>query len=201
MKKISISIVALLVVFSATAQAGFNDSIALRRNRLKQGAMVVLGSFAAANIASGFVAANNTSGEAKYFWHMNAYWNCINLGIAGLGYVAIQNGFGKQYTLAGNYKQQKTIERLYLINAGLDVVYITGGLLLVNKGNNEAEPDRQDQYKGYGKSIAAQGAFLLLMDGVLAALHHKNTLALKAHNNLVSLNIGPGMVALQVAFR
>ena len=201
MKKISISIAAILIALNATAQGSFNDSIALSRNRLKQNAMVVLGGCAAANIATGFIAANNTVGDTKYFWRMNAYWNFVNLGLAGFGYVAAQKGFGKTYSLSGNYTAQKSIERLYLVNAGLDVAYIAGGLLLVNKGNKETIVDKKDQYHGYGKSIAAQGAFLLLMDGALVLLHHKNTTAVKSRQGQVWLNVGPGIVALNVSFR
>jgi hypothetical protein len=36
-----------------------------------------------------------------------------------------------------------------------------------------------DQLKGYGTSIILQGGFLLLMDGAMILLHHRNTLRLR----------------------
>ena len=57
----------LVVVCSVTrAQQNFDDSIAFTRNRTTEKAMIVLGSWAAVNIVSGFIIAGQTEGEAKY---------------------------------------------------------------------------------------------------------------------------------------
>ena len=197
------NIVFIPILFAATtlfAQQTFSDSITLCRNKLTQHAMVTLGSFAVANIGIGFIAANNTTGEQRYFWQMNAYWNFFNLGIAGLGYIGTLKNLNRKYSFADNYKAQKSIEKLYMVNFGFDIVYITGGFLLRAKGNNETTAYLKDEYKGYGTSIAAQGGFLLVMDGVMVMLHHKNTLKLRNKMKNVAISAGPGAMAVSYTF-
>ncbi|MFI5153250.1 MAG: DUF6992 family protein, partial [Chitinophagales bacterium] len=66
---------AILLMCQLNAQSNFNDSISIARNKLTQKAMIVLGSWSVMNISTGFILANQTSGETEYFWRMNAYWN------------------------------------------------------------------------------------------------------------------------------
>ncbi len=123
--------------------------------------MVTLGAWATANIASGFIIASQTQGEAKYVWRMNAYWNFINLGLAGMGYLNARKSMMKKSGLADNLTAQQSIEKLYVFNLGLDLVYITGGFYLRERGNSQTKANSRDQFKGYGTSIAIQGGFLL----------------------------------------
>lgn len=171
-------------------QLNFNDSLALSRNRITQDAMLTLGGFAIANIASGFIAASGTRGETRYVWRMNGYWNLINLGVAGLGYMGLRKAMTRKYSLSGNEKAQLAIEKTYVLNFGLDLVYITGGFYLRERGNSETNPDSRDQFKGYGTSIIFQGAFLLLMDGVMIVLHHRNSNRLNGHLQRLELVSG-----------
>jgi hypothetical protein len=92
-------------------QSNFNDSLALSRNGITQDAMLTLGGFAIANIASGFIAASGTHGETRYVWRMNGYWNLINLGVAGLGYMGLRKAMTRKYSLSGNEKAQLAIEK------------------------------------------------------------------------------------------
>jgi hypothetical protein len=173
MKKINTLLIILFIFLHAEAQRDFNDSIAYSRNRTTEKAMITLGSWAALNIASGFIIAGQTQGEAKYFWQMNAYWNLINGGLAVMGYIGARKAMARKYDLADNEKAQLSIEKLYALNFGLDLAYIAGGFFLREKGMNTSNIKSQDQLKGYGSSIAVQGGFLLLMDGVMIMLHHK----------------------------
>src|SRR5947209_4263711 len=127
MKKINTLLITLLIYFTAEAQQSFNDSLAYRRNRTTEKAMIVLGSWAAVNIGSGFIIAGQTQGEAKYFWQMNAYWNLINGGLAVMGYLNARKAMTRKYDLADNVKAQLSIEKLYVLNFGLDIAYIAGG--------------------------------------------------------------------------
>src|SRR5580765_6844170 len=77
-KKISLLLIYMCICAIAIAQHNFNDSIANSRNHITLTAMTTLGAWAAANIATGFIIAGQTQGEAKYFWQMNAYWNLVN---------------------------------------------------------------------------------------------------------------------------
>lgn len=200
MKRLIFSFLFIITVGSALGQFSFNDSLARSRNRITQNAMVTLGAWATANIASGFIIASQTQGEAKYVWRMNAYWNFINLGLAGMGYLNARKSMLKKFGLADNLSAQQSIEKLYVFNLGLDLVYITGGFYLRERGNSQTKINSRDQFKGYGTSIAIQGGFLLLMDGVMIMLHHKNTIRLNSRIRRLELNAGPGGLGMVYHF-
>lgn len=191
----------LVVVCSVThAQQNFNDSIAFTRNRTTEKAMIVLGSWAAVNIVSGFIIAGQTEGEAKYFWKMNAYWNLINGGLAVMGFLNARKAMSKKFGFADNEAAQLSIEKLYAFNLGLDLAYIAGGFFLREKGVNETNQKSQDQLRGYGTSIIVQGGFLLLMDGVMIWLHHKNSVRLNKKLQNLELGAGPNGLGLSYTF-
>ncbi|UFH53361.1 DUF6992 family protein [Spirosoma sp. KNUC1025] len=123
---------------------------------------LTLGTFALANIAVGAVAAGQTSGETKYFHKMNSYWNLVNLGIAGAGLLGSRKRTTDSETLADAVRKHENMKQILLINAGLDVAYVVGGAYLRERA--ESHPDKADQLRGYGKSIMAQGGFLLAFD-------------------------------------
>jgi hypothetical protein len=190
----------VMSVSSLSAQKNFSDSISEARNRLTRHAMIGLGAWSVANIASGFIIANQTSGETKYFWRMNAYWNFINLGLAGVSLLGAHQAALHHYSFSENYSEQQKIEKLYVFNAGLDLFYIAGGFLLREHGNTEYAVDKQDQFRGYGSSIAVQGGFLLLMDALMYSLHHKNTMRMNRKLQRLELNAGPGWMSLNYKF-
>lgn len=123
---------------------------------------LALGGFALANIAVGAVAAGQTSGETQYVYKMNVYWNLVNLGIAGAGLLGSRKKNAGSESLADAVRQHENMKQLLLVNAGLDVAYIIGGGYLSERANTH--PDKADQLHGYGKSIMAQGGFLLAFD-------------------------------------
>ena len=123
---------------------------------------LTLGSFALANIAVGAIAAGQTSGETAYFYKMNVYWNLVNLGIAGAGLLGSRKKNADSETLADAVRQHENMKQVLLINAGVDVAYVVGGTYLNERA--ESHPDNADQLRGYGKSIIAQGSFLLVFD-------------------------------------
>ena len=83
--------------------------------------MITLGSWSALNIASGFIIAGTTHGEAHYAWQMNAYWNFINLGLSAAALLQTRRSMGQSSSLDGNVKAQEAIGKLYAVNFGLDV--------------------------------------------------------------------------------
>jgi hypothetical protein len=200
MKKYTLVFFTLISFKVAIAQQNFNDSIAYSRNRTTEKAMIVLGSWAAANIATGFIIGSQTQGEAKYFWKMNAYWNLINGGLAVMGYLNARKAMTKKFGLAENEAAQSSIGKLYAFNFGLDFAYIAGGFFLREKGANETNLKSQDQLRGYGSSIIIQGGFLLLMDGVMIMIHHKNAQRLNKKLQTMELASGPNGVGLRYSF-
>jgi hypothetical protein len=200
MKKIYLIIFSLLLTAGLFAQQNFNDSIANSRNRITEKAMITLGSWAALNIASGFIIAGQTQGEAKYFWKMNAYWNLVNGGLAVMGYLNARKAMTKKFGLAENEAAQRSILKLYAFNFGLDLAYIATGFFLREKGMNSTNLKTQDQLKGYGSSIIVQGGFLLLMDGIMISLHQKNSVRLNNKLKSLELNAGPNGLGLVYSF-
>ena len=107
MKRLIFPVLFIVTLGSASGQASFNDSLAQSRNRITQKAMLTLGAWAGANIAAGFIIASQTQGEAKYVWRMNAYWNFINLGLAGMGYLNARKAMMKPSGLTANLTAQQ----------------------------------------------------------------------------------------------
>jgi len=182
------------------SQQAFNDSLANSRNQITKTAMVTLGSWAAANIVTGFIAAGQTEGETRYFWKMNAYWNLINGGLAIMGYLGVRKAMAKKFGFSENETAQLSIEKLYAFNFGLDLAYIATGFYLREKGMNSTNTKSRDQLTGYGTSIIVQGGFLLLMDGVVLRLHHKNSVRLSNKIKNLELNAGPNGIGLRYSF-
>jgi hypothetical protein len=200
MKNIFFLLVCLSAILTVNGQQNFNDSIAGSRNRITETAMITLGSWAVANITSGFIIAGQTGGEAKYFWRMNAYWNLINGGLAVMGYLGARRAMARKFGLAENEAAQLSIEKLYAFNFGLDLAYIATGFFLREKGMNTLNLKSQDQLKGYGSSIVLQGGFLLLMDGIVLSLHHKNSVRLNRKLKGFELGVGPNGPGLSYVF-
>jgi len=143
------------------ALTDFNQS----RKQITKTGMLVLGSWAVGNMAVSGLLMPGASGSRYYFHQMNVFWNVVNLGLAGFGfYNALQmdpSGAGVSSTVSEYYSLQKTL----LFNAGLDLAYVAGGLYLLERAKNNES--RENQFRGYGRSIILQGAFLLAFDVAL----------------------------------
>jgi len=200
MKKIYILLFGIFLMETASAQKNFNDSIADSRNRITETAMLTLGGWAAANIAAGFIIAGQTQGQTKYVWQMNAYWNLVNGGLAVMGYIRARKAMSLKYGFSENESEQISIEKLYALNFGLDLAYIATGFFLHEKGMYESNLKSHDQLMGYGTSLVIQGGFLLLMDGIVLSLHHKNSVRLNKKLKSLELGAGPNGLGLSYKF-
>ena len=124
--------------------------------------MMILGSWALLNLLIGTIGSFRTRGQMQAFHQMNAYWNLVNLGIAGYGFwQASQISLPILFWEVISAQQQ--IEKVLLFNTALDLAYMAVGFFLVERGLR-LEIER---WIGFGKSILLQGAFLLLFDGIL----------------------------------
>ncbi len=132
--------------------------------------MLVLGSWAAANIAGGLVLRSQTAGRDRYFHEMNAIWNTVNLGIATFGYISAAR-MGVPESAFGLYQAQESLDKTLLFNAGLDLAYIAGGFWMIERARNTNE--RPERLEGYGRSVVLQGAFLFVFDLAMIGLHQK----------------------------
>lgn len=143
-----------------------------QRNKITKNAMLVLGSWSAANLIYSGIATGQTHGTNLYFHQMNVMWGGINLGLAALSYIGIRNKDGMN--LVQSLKQQAGVEKTYMLNAGLDVAYIASGLYLKERSKSNVLLKNRQRLKGYGESIILQGAALLLLDGVMFTIHNSH---------------------------
>ena len=164
----------LLSSLAATAGAQTQeltlDSFNARRQRTNRIGMIVLASWAGLNIIGGsalyFMDESNQS-----FHQMNAIWNVVNAGLAAGGLIGASRDVSG-WSLTKSIEAQHNLEKIFLLNAGLDLGYIMGGLFLWQLGDEY--PARADQFAGWGTSIALQGGFLMLFDLAMYFAHSRN---------------------------
>jgi hypothetical protein len=192
----------LIICFTAFSLSSFSQKTDLakfekERVRYSKNAMIALAGWSVANMVGSGFATNTRNTEMRYFHQMNVMWGGINLAIAGLGYLGAGREKIDNPVLANVLKHQNRLEKTYLINLGLDVVYIGSGLLMNKTSDNQKNPAK---FEVYGNSIMFQGGFLLLYDAIMYSIHHKHGKQLKGHTDKVTLNAGPGAVSLTYNF-
>ncbi len=169
-------IIALLVFSSLSSLAQDQSYTEFYRKSLNVNntGMYILGSWAVANLIIGGIGWNQNSGDTKYFHQMNFFWNTVNLSIAGFAlYNNLSGGFEDLTNDMMVQKHYKT-EKLYLINGGLDMVYIGTGFLLKNLSPKKEK--NKNLLKGYGNSIILQGSFLLVFDAIMWGIQRNHRL-------------------------
>jgi hypothetical protein len=125
-------------------------------------AMAMLAGWAAASVASGAMlwATAGKDDYARAVGIQTLAWGAVDGAIAGFGGFNAyrQNGLDKPAT---HWEAEgKKMRRIFLVNAGLDVLYIATGAALVGFG-------KTDFVRGTGAGIALQGGFLLAFDTAL----------------------------------
>lgn len=197
MNKIILLIGLMAISFAAFSQKDLLIKFEKERTGIQKNSMIALAGWSVANIVVSGIATDTRNKEMRYFHQMNVMWGGINLAIAGLGYWGAAKEKIDNPTLADVLKHQNRIEKTYLINAGLDVVYVGAGLLMNKTSDNQKNPDK---FKGYGNSIMLQGGFLLLYDAIIYSIHKKHGKKLNGLTEKVSLNAGPGAISLTYNF-
>jgi hypothetical protein len=169
MKKLA-TIILLLIASRSFSQ----DSLTVynfMRNKIAANGAVVLGGWAVTNIAVGVGgwAASHDGTSQRYFYQMTTLWNVANLGVAAYGFIVAQNSQNRLSAPASN-SAQSNMERTFLINTGLDVVYVGLGFFIDHSGAAHNSAIK----KGYGSAIILQGAFLLIFDTTMYAYEKHN---------------------------
>ena len=149
-----------------------------QRELLTEQAMALLGTWALLNLlVSGYlVARTDRRTETHYFHQMNVGWNLINLLLAVVGILRAQPGPVAGLTLASSLQDQFMLEKILLLNAGLDVAYLCIGSWLRARGAGAVQ--RPERLLGFGRSLWLQGGFLLLFDVGFYFLYHRYAEAL-----------------------
>ena len=135
--------------------------------------MIGLGTWATTNfIASGIGWATVPTGEAHYFHQMNVLWNTVNIGLAIPGYLKARKA-NSSLSFSETIRMQHQTEKIFLINSGLDIGYMAGGLLL--RSSAKTNISKQHQFNGYGNSLLLQGGFLFLFDLTAYIIHNNHS--------------------------
>ncbi len=164
-------IILLLCADFAIAQSLEVKNMHDQRIKFANNSMYILGSWALLNIGSGALLQKNATGSNKYFHQGNAYWNLVNLGLAGFSlYANSRADFPPNASVL--FQNENQFQRILLFNAGLDLGYIATGWALNERGRRFSGK-KSDQLKGFGKSLIAQGVFLLIFDSTLYLLRNQ----------------------------
>jgi len=161
---------------AATHAASPDTSAAdLNAARLRTNArgLPVLGTWGLTNIAAGTVGYLATDpGEARAFWGMNALWGVVNTALAGFGTYRARKQLAQLPTTEteASYRKWRRDRRIFLINAGLDVVYAGAGVAMLAYGRGDGA-DNPAQMRGFGNALVMQGAALFLFDLAMWAAH------------------------------
>lgn len=143
-----------------------------RQTQLTRNGMISLNAWAGANLVMGGIGYFQSTGDARYFHQMNAFWNVVNVGIAVPGLIGTYRKKTKELTFESVYKNQQKLQTIYLFNAGLDVSYMVTGWALFNYGNTQTGTLR-NRFRGYGQSLVLQGGYLFVYDMIMFALLKK----------------------------
>ena len=169
MRSIFTSVVIFLIVFNNNDCLSQLQEFNQQRYRMDKRLMLVLGSWASSNIfGSGIGWAVSTNESTKYFHQMNVMWNAVNLGLSIPGYIKARRG-NNRLSFFETLNEQRKTETIFLVNAGLDIAYISSGILLKNRSTED--PAERARLAGFGNSIILQGGFLLIFDWVAFSLH------------------------------
>jgi hypothetical protein len=151
--------------------------------RLNNGGMMVLGIWALTNIIIGAFGMRNNTGVSKYFHQMNFFWNTVNAFIAAY---ALITGLTENLLLLNNDEllaKHQTFENLFLINAGLDVLYVGAGAYMIKR--SKFANKRQNLLKGYGSSIILQGSFLFVFDLIMYGIQYTRKIQFIEHTSII----------------
>ncbi len=156
--------------------------------------MKVLGAWGIANIAEGgigYFAARQD--EWKYFHGMNALWGVVNTGISAFSLAGTRREMTQKLSYQQAYGRYRSNRKIYLINSGLDLVYIGAGIGLVKYSENTK--NNPALFSGFGKSVVIQGAILLIFDNVMNTAHGRySALWFRIMNEIRVSNTGIGVI-------
>ena len=173
MKNIFLSAIVVLFITTSNEAFGQLQDFNSQRYRTDQNLMLGLGTWASMNIVgSGIGWATSNNEENKYFHQMNVMWNLVNFGLSVPGYLKAKKG-DPRLSLFETLEEQRKTETVFLINAGIDLAYISSGILLRNRANQDS--DNANQLLGYGNSMLLQGGFLLFFDWIAYTIHRKHS--------------------------
>ncbi len=182
-----------LVIFNAffaitlvgqTAPFSEWQKLEAQNRNIDKNAMYILGSWALLNMAYSGVSLNNSEGITKSYHQMNLGWNAVNVTLAGFAIFRVAT---QPTDVASIIDNHYGVQKIFLLNTGLDVAYMLGGAYLIERGKNST--DKADQLNGFGKSVIVNGAFLFALDLTTYLIHN-------THNKNIKLILESGKIGL-----
>lgn len=119
--------------------------------------MTVLGAYALGSVAAGVPMLTSDRSEIRAAGLQNLAWGAVDGVIALVALGATNNLKDERNTAAHWADERSTSRRIFAINAGLDVLYVATGALLLALGKTE-------WLRGTGAGVLVQGGFLLAFD-------------------------------------
>jgi hypothetical protein len=139
-----------------------------QRVGVNQAGMITLMSWAGLNMAAGGVGwALSEDARWKGFHEMNAAWNVVNMAIGVFGYVGAAGEDPGALGLSETLLAGASIQKILMVNVGLDVGYAALGGLLWERGLRKGD----ERMIGWGQSLLLQGGFLFAFDVGLVVVH------------------------------
>ena len=170
-----------LFFFSLGLFAQQKDSIALsdvelakynkERILMTRNSMYVLTGWSAVNIITSSIGWSKGKGSNQYFRQGNVLWNMVNLAIAIPSLITTKHNLNRTYNATQTSKYQRGAEVTYLVNLGLDLGYIVGGVALCDYSQRNPLKKGVNRMDGFGQSLLMQGGFLLFFDAVMYSFH------------------------------
>jgi hypothetical protein len=189
-------LIILLLALSLPLIAQDYQDVYAKTLSINQTGMYVLGGWALANIATGAYGWSKYQDNKKYFHQMNLFWNTVNLTIAGIGLYSAIHTDPTMMDGQGILSAQQKTEHTFLINAGLDILYMAGGYYMTHLSHKKEK--YRDLLRGYGKSVILQGAFLFVFDVVMYGIQHHHG---NSFNGVLSqLSLSPNALTLRFVF-
>ena len=192
MKKIlSLGVFNLVFIIVLAAQnTPFSDwqKLDAQNRTIDKNAMYVLGSWALLNMAYSGISLNGSDGDTKSYHQMNIGWNAVNATLAGF---AIFHAAAQPADVASIIDNHYGVQKIFLLNTGLDVAYMLGGAYLIERSKNTS--DKADQLNGFGKAVIVNGAFLFALDLTTYFIHN-------AGNKNIKLLLESGKMGLSLKF-
>jgi hypothetical protein len=125
---------------------------------------------------------------------MNLGWGVVNGVLAGVSLVHFKKSKPSGLDFAQTVREQQKIEKLFLINGGLDLAYLGAGAWMLEK--SKTNTPKPEQWKGFGNSLLLQGGFLLVFDVINYAIHSHHGKILNRELEKISIETGPAGLSL-----
>ncbi|MCB0554927.1 MAG: hypothetical protein KDD02_15355 [Phaeodactylibacter sp.] len=135
--------------------------------------VAVLGWWCILNFLAGIPGLALLDGWLWYFLLMNLVWSAINFAIALLMYNHVFYRRFKQGNVFQRFEVQRHVEKILLLNIGLEVGYFFAGLYLLTLGRlpDIAYPEL---WRGFGWAVLLQAVYMFIHDFSFHLLHVLN---------------------------